>query len=543
QVSVTFQVDMNGESVSPNGVHVAGNWQSEANGDDAEDWQAGDNMMSDSDADGIYELTVNIPAGEYQYKFINDNAWGNDEAVPSEIANGGNRFFAVSAWHGNTDNLPDGYMLPAVVYGGTAPAGQIAVRLNISMANETVDPSGVHVAGDVITPNWTPEYGTCSSTGPDQYGYVTYVNAPGSYQYKFINGDNWGLPNESAPAECGDGTGNRVVEVVAETVITPAYCYNLCEPCSEPNVSLTVDLSTVAVDNGGYIAGDFTGWGDGVPMNDNGDGTYTYNGLFPEGVHQFKFLNGPGGYEDAIVGDFVCTNDGGNRFFEVVGDDAVSLTACYGQCGETCVTADPANITFQVDMSQQTVSPDGVWLIGGFTNFQANAVQLSDDDADGVYTSDPIFLEGSPFIAYKFVNGDVNVPANEESADFLMMGCGLPNGIGGWNRIHTRSGVDEVLQAVGFNSCTILSAQTIELGEVAIFPNPSTDVAFLDVENPNGHTLRMNVVDITGKVVVANTVITSTRTEINTSNLPAGLYFLDVVNERNERGVYKLMVK
>ena len=30
QVSVTFQVDMNGETVSPNGVHVAGDWQSEA---------------------------------------------------------------------------------------------------------------------------------------------------------------------------------------------------------------------------------------------------------------------------------------------------------------------------------------------------------------------------------------------------------------------------------------------------------------------------------------------------------------------------------
>ncbi|MFT6355326.1 MAG: alpha-amylase, partial [Cryomorphaceae bacterium] len=68
QVSVTFQVDMNGETVSANGVHAAGSWQEEAGF--SADWQPGESMLMDDDADGIYSLTVDLPAGAYQFKFI-----------------------------------------------------------------------------------------------------------------------------------------------------------------------------------------------------------------------------------------------------------------------------------------------------------------------------------------------------------------------------------------------------------------------------------------------------------------------------------------
>src|SRR5690554_1771976 len=87
QVSVTFQVDMNGQTVSPDGVHVAGDWQSEAGFGD--DWQPGTAQMSDNDSDGIYSLTVDIPAGTYGFKYVNGNAWGSDENVPA-IARIGN---------------------------------------------------------------------------------------------------------------------------------------------------------------------------------------------------------------------------------------------------------------------------------------------------------------------------------------------------------------------------------------------------------------------------------------------------------------------
>ena len=81
QVDVTFRVDMNGTLVSTNGVHVAGSWQADA-GFPGE-WDPSTAEMTDGDGDGIYELTVTIPAGDYEYKFINDNDWPGVESVPA----------------------------------------------------------------------------------------------------------------------------------------------------------------------------------------------------------------------------------------------------------------------------------------------------------------------------------------------------------------------------------------------------------------------------------------------------------------------------
>ena len=65
---VTFLVDMNTQPISPNGVHLAGSFQN---------WDPSTSMMSDIDADGIYELTLSLDRDStYEYKFINGNEWG-----------------------------------------------------------------------------------------------------------------------------------------------------------------------------------------------------------------------------------------------------------------------------------------------------------------------------------------------------------------------------------------------------------------------------------------------------------------------------------
>ena len=88
-VDVTLQVNMAWEvannAVSADGIHVAGDFQG---------WNPGATAMTDANNDGIYEVTVNVPANSsIQYKFINGNAWGTDEAVPAacQIAGSANR--------------------------------------------------------------------------------------------------------------------------------------------------------------------------------------------------------------------------------------------------------------------------------------------------------------------------------------------------------------------------------------------------------------------------------------------------------------------
>ncbi|MCF8213131.1 MAG: hypothetical protein K9I86_04495, partial [Cryomorphaceae bacterium] len=81
-VDVTLKVNMAWEvannAISANGVHVAGDFQG---------WNPATTPMTDANNDGIYEVTINVPANSsIQYKFINGNAWGADEPVPSACA-------------------------------------------------------------------------------------------------------------------------------------------------------------------------------------------------------------------------------------------------------------------------------------------------------------------------------------------------------------------------------------------------------------------------------------------------------------------------
>ena len=542
QIPVTFRVDMSDQTVSPNGVHVAGDWQAAAGF--ADDWQPGLSEMTDAGG-GIYELDVVVPPGAYQFKYINGNDWGPDEAVPGDVAFGGNRFFAVTV----DGHQLDGMMLPAVKFGQAAPEGMGYARLQVDMANEEASDAGVHVAGNVFAQEWNPAYGTCVNTSGTFWTYVVY-NVPGDYAYKFINNDDWG-PNEwpsgNAPLECTDGN-DRTLTLTLAGVSTPAYCFSSCETCSDPNVLLTVDMSNVETDNGGHVAGEFNGWA-GQPMADNGDGTYSI-GLFltPDSTYEFKFQNGPGGWEGVPVACQAEASD--NRTFTVPGDleegEQFEFSACINQCSEVCVpNPDPANVTFRVDMNDEEVSAEGVSVIGTFTNpvWQDGAIAMSDDDSDGIYEV-TVLISGAADFAYKYVNGDVFVPANEEFHEFPdQLPCNVTNNQGGWNRFHTRSGEDEVLPVLPFGECGILNTNSVELGAVKIYPNPSFGSTFIEVENPNGYNLRMNIMDITGKIVRENILLNTAHKEINTSNFAPGMYFLNVTNERSERAVYKLMVR
>jgi hypothetical protein len=89
QTSVTFQVDMNLEGASPDGVFVAGSF---SNFDNV--------AMEDSDADGVYTATVSINSGSnVEYKFKNGpDGWENiDTSFGDNCATGefGNRVLAV----------------------------------------------------------------------------------------------------------------------------------------------------------------------------------------------------------------------------------------------------------------------------------------------------------------------------------------------------------------------------------------------------------------------------------------------------------------
>ncbi len=333
-VNLTFRVDMSNQTVSGNGVHVAGNWQAAAGFPG--DWDPSTSELLDPENDNIYELTVSVPEGTYQYKFVNGNAWGSDEQVP----------------------------------------------------------------------------GNCNVSG------------------------------------------NREIVVGAGGATTTAFCYGTCTIClTQTNVTFRVDMSNVTPNPDGVsIAGAFQGWSPGQifltdPDNDN---IYEVTVAVDQGTWQFKFINGTAwGFDESVPGECAVSN---NREF-TVGADPIVVQYCYAQCTATCnPDPSPAMVTFTVDMSLQEISQDGVFLMGSFTSpqWQNGAIEM-DNDGAGIYSAS-VMVSGPATFQYKYANGDVFV--GEETGNFIEGGCGVDNGFGGSNRIHTRSGEAEALSTVCFNACS-----------------------------------------------------------------------------------------
>ena len=63
---------------APGQVSVAGEW----NG-----WNAGVDLLTDEDGDGIFEGTVLLEPGRYEYKFVVDGNWYEDPEAAESVPN------------------------------------------------------------------------------------------------------------------------------------------------------------------------------------------------------------------------------------------------------------------------------------------------------------------------------------------------------------------------------------------------------------------------------------------------------------------------
>ncbi|PCJ81532.1 MAG: hypothetical protein COA49_05430 [Bacteroidetes bacterium] len=565
--NVTFSVDMNNEVVSANGVHIAGSFQ---------DWNPASTELTDTDMDGVYTISIDVADPSLlEFKFINGNDWSSVEDVPDacqvEVGGNDNRFLFATGSVGTTEY--------SVCYGSCAACGVTTVRFRVDMSAETVSPNGVHVAGNFQ--NWDPS--TTEMFDFDADGiYETIASfvadSTQSIVFKFINGNSWIDPNENlSGSDCEDGNGNRVLLLGSENVVmsvlgtTTPVCYNSCGSCVLPSmVTLRVDMTTQAAvsENGVHVAGNFQGWSPSdTPLDDSdGDGIWEVVLEMAPGDYQFKFVNGNdwGGNgagnvdNEMIVGD--CVADG-NRTL-TVGAEAVIYETCYNSCPGVACLPDPedADITFRVNMSDEDVSTNGVYLIGSFTSpaWQSGALALADDDGDGVWEITTL-VSGSAEVLYKFANGDpflggepdysveetgYYMGADSVEISFETDGCGVPNGFGAYNRLHVRSGLPEVLDIACYNRCSDCGTgiDILNVNEFTLYPNPASNIVVLEVSS----AIRSAVVSITdssGRLVYNNKFNSlNGSTSLNVSQLSPGFYQVAVVNG-NVSSVKRLVIQ
>ena len=547
QVAVTFNVDMTGSTVDANGVHMAGNFNDVNYDGTAENaayvnWNPSAIALADQ-GNGIWSVTLNLVAERYEFKFINGNDWPFAEDVPPacqvEVAGNDNRFWSISGANA-TESM-------TVCYASCAACGENTVRFRVDMTQEAagINPAGIFVAGDFQ--GWNPA--GSQLIDPDGNGtfegYYSIGNASAA-NFKFINGNDWAFA-ESVPGDCSIA-GNRVLDVVDANTVVDVICFNACGPCQAPTpVLFRVDMSLQTVNaNGPHVAGSFQGWNPGdantLMLDPDGDNIYELTVLMQPGTYQYKFVNGAA-WADGNESLPADCNVGGNREIVVAADPVVEHF-CYNQCGAECVVdPDPADITFRVNMFNTAPDAAGVWMIGGFTNpaWQAGAVQMTDADLDGVYEC-TVNIGGSADIQYKFMNGDVNAPVNEEGTGII--NCGIANGVGGYNRLHTRTGIAEVLNTVCFDSCAdcIIGVQeAMALTVLNAYPVPANEFVTLSFGQVKSAPITVRVMNNLGQVVstqfLGNLPTGNNQVRVNLEGVASGIYAIELSNGLDKTAV------
>ncbi|WP_203258306.1 T9SS type A sorting domain-containing protein [Hyunsoonleella ulvae] len=204
QVDVTIRVDMAGQSVSANGVHVVGT----ING-----WTPDATMLTQEGATSIYAVTIQLNQGWHRYKFLNGNAWGTEEQAGYPCApSNGDRFLYIN-------NSGAAVVLEPVPFNGCNASGtSFEVTLNVDMSSEgTIAPGNVHVAGWLT--DWNAEVLSLPNVSGDIHSGILRLPTPSDYpielEYKYLSASGWGNDETPGPeATCATVTGtNRLVTV------------------------------------------------------------------------------------------------------------------------------------------------------------------------------------------------------------------------------------------------------------------------------------------------------------------------------------------
>jgi hypothetical protein len=170
-VEVTFRVDMSNETVSPNGVFIAGTF----NG-----WNATSDPLVEPIIGNVYTIVLEIPAGtNIEYKFLNGDVWENFSG-PCTLLPDNNRFYFVPEFD---------VTLPVVCFSSCNVCNppQVFITFQVDMSQQNVAPDGVFLAGTFN--GWTNN-NPMVLLGNDIYKLTLPLGSGDYHQYKFKNGAN-----------------------------------------------------------------------------------------------------------------------------------------------------------------------------------------------------------------------------------------------------------------------------------------------------------------------------------------------------------------
>jgi hypothetical protein len=223
---VKFAVDMTSYTISPNGIHVMGDFQVTA-GFGTMDWDPGSTLLTQEGTTNIYSIVVNLPAFQkYEFKFVNGDQGYEAEFVPDEARVGYN--FNDNRWIYVDSLSNDTSFLGAVQFSNNSPIGKTLIRYMVDMSVVgPISPNGVHVGTSYQSSPYDPSKIRMYSFGNGVYEIINYVTVS-SPNYIYYNG-NTAANVESVPSPCAF-SGKRGTTLLGDSILN-TVCFHSCNAC------------------------------------------------------------------------------------------------------------------------------------------------------------------------------------------------------------------------------------------------------------------------------------------------------------------------
>ena len=343
QVDVTFQVDLNDYAGAYGTVNLNGSF----NG-----WCGACAAMTDTDADGVYDLTISLAPGSYQYKFTLDG-WTAQE----EFTDGDPCTSTIDGFVNRTVDITAAATLPVVCYnscdacdgtntggggGGTEPT---TTTFNVDMSCATAAGATVNGATEItevfVTGPWC---GWCSADGynvltdadGDGIFSVEIADLTGTVEYKY--GVNAFADQEQLVDDMVDGASCAPVTDFAgyanrqtESGSTTNDVFGSCSACDDNgggngggnetgSITFNVDMGCAtaagAMTNGTteitevFVTGPWCGWcsadGYNVLTDADGDGIFSVEIADLTGDVEYKYAVNGFADQEQLVDDMVA---------------------------------------------------------------------------------------------------------------------------------------------------------------------------------------------------------------------------------------------
>ncbi len=449
------------------------------------------------------------------------------------------------------------YILFAFAFLAFSANAQINVTFKADMNLQTVDPTGVFLAGSFQ--GWNATATPMTDADMDGIYEVTLaISEPVGtvIQFKFLNGASW----ESVPSTCDMG-GNRHLTLAAGGN-THESCFSSCD-ASCPTTVISVDVTFQVnmknmiiqngMPNGGvHLAGGLQGWDPaGTTLTDmDGDSIYTVTLTDVAGntFHEYKYLFGDAWGYDESVSDTTC-NSGNNRGLTLGDADTTLPVVCFGICSDCPTLGAPSQVVLGVDMSNEIHNPDSIYVVGTL-QFPANetkVLKMEDPDGDLLYKINLSLYDGT--YQYRFhsegaTNAEENGAGNPYAFD--ANGCGVATQFGD-RRLLTVAGADMYV-AHEWNTCSTIDITNVDNVAASMVnfkaqPNPFTNSTLITFDNPQAKNYTLTLINVMGQVVHQINNINSNQVELSRGNLAKGMYFAMLMDENGQRYTQKLIVE